>query len=84
MGGKGSGRKPIFSDAHHRLWRYEQLKYDKEIRALMKEHNCTMKKARQIRNKRRRAELRKQHQERLEVRLKEAEEFYKRKEKEKK
>ena len=90
MGGKGSGRKRVYDDIHHRLWSYENLKIYYELRNIMKEHNCSKEEARRIRNERRSKELRRKHQEKLETKLEEAEaklnevrELYKRKEKEK-
>ena len=50
---KGSGRKPIYHDEYHKLWRRKQLKYDREINAIRKKHGCSFKEAQTIRRKRR-------------------------------
>ena len=48
MGGKGSGRKPIYSDKYHKMWRKNQLKYDRKIRTIMKKRKCGYKEAQEI------------------------------------
>ena len=49
MGGKGSGRKREYRDQFHRVMRERSLKYDREIRAVMNELNCSYIEARKIR-----------------------------------
>ena len=52
MGGKGSGRRWIHDDEYHRKVRERQLKYDREIKRIMKNHKCSYKEAHKIRTKR--------------------------------
>jgi len=56
MGGKGSGKKRKFGDQFHRVMRERQLKYDREIRAVMNELNCSYKEAQKIRMERKKGE----------------------------
>jgi len=71
MGGKGSGRKPLYNDRFHKLWRYQQRQYDREIRAIMKKRGCSYKDAQKIRMERKREKARKE----WERKLKEAERY---------
>ena len=53
MGGKGTGRKPIFHDKYHVSWRKTQLTYDRAIAKIRKEKKCSYKEAQLILRKRR-------------------------------
>jgi len=59
MGGKGSGRKPIYHDKYHGYQRKEQRKYDRKIAMIRKNHNCSFKEAQIILRERRLKELKK-------------------------
>ena len=52
MGGKGSGRPRKHEDLFHEVMRNRQLKYDREIRVVMNELNCSYKEAQKIRMER--------------------------------
>jgi hypothetical protein len=43
------GRPRKYNDQFHRVMRERSLKYDREIRAVMNELNCSYKEARKIR-----------------------------------
>jgi len=52
VGGKGSGRKPLFPDDYHRLVREHQIIYDREIAKIRREEKCSFKEAQEIRKQR--------------------------------
>lgn len=80
---KHRGRPRIYTDKYHKLWRYEQMKRLEEVYEIMKNHNCTLSEAWKIRRKLVAKRAQRKAKEKLDARLKEAEEYYKRKEKEK-
>ena len=57
MGGKNSGRFPIFNDEYHKVAREVQKKYDKEIKAIREEFHCSFKEAQRIRRDRKKKKL---------------------------
>ena len=73
MGGKNSGRRPVFSDDKHIRLRTKQKKYDREIQTIMKARDCTYKEAQQERMKRIRKEVLQRTLEEAKRRVKELE-----------